>query len=81
MKHKKNLNLDVAQDETSDIKHVCLLTSRVVYTHPARRYYVEEFLSLVTGERWREARWFSLEPQADLPQRKPHFDFTKKLKT
>ena len=85
MKRKKNLNLDVAQDEkadqdeTSDIKHVCLLTSRVVYTHPARRYYVEEFLSLVTGERWREARWFPLEPQTDLPQRKPHFDFTKKL--
>ena len=81
MRHKKNLNLDVAQDETADIEHVCLLTSRVVYTHPARRYYVEEFLSLVTGERWREARWFPLEPQADLPQRKPHCDFTKQLTT
>lgn len=81
MKRKKKLNLDVAQDETADIEHVCLLTSRVVYTHPARRYYVEVFLSLVTGERWREARWFPLEPQADLPQRKPHFDYTKKLKT
>lgn len=53
----------------------------VVYIHPARRYYVVEFLSLVTGERWREARWFPLKPQADFPQRKPHFDFTKKLKT
>ena len=40
MKRKKKLNLDVAQDETADIEHVCLLTSRVVYTHPARRYYV-----------------------------------------
>lgn len=30
MKHKKKLNLDVAQDETTDIEHVCLLTSRVV---------------------------------------------------
>ena len=30
MKRKKKLNLDVAQDETADIEHVCLLTSRVV---------------------------------------------------
>ena len=79
MKRKKKLNLDVAQDETADIEHVCLLTSRVVYTHPARRYYVEEFLSLVTGERWREARWFPLETQADLTPRKRYFEYTKKL--
>lgn len=62
MKHKKKLNLDVAQDETADIKHVCLLTSRVVYIHPARRYYTVEFRSPITGYNWREAFWPELAP-------------------
>ena len=75
------LHIEPTLEATSGLGTIGPIPARVIYIHPAGRYYVEEFLSLVTGERWREAKWFPLEPQADLPQRKPHFDYTKKLKT
>lgn len=75
------LHLEPTLEATSGLGTVGPIRSRVIYIHPAGRYYTVEFCNPITGERWREARWFPLEPQADLPQRKPHFDYTKKLKT
>lgn len=59
------LEMEPTLEATSglDTSTLASITARVIYIHPAGRYYVEEFLSLVTGERWREARWFPLEPQ------------------
>ena len=31
---------------------------RVVYIHPQRRFFIVEFRSKVTGETWRETRYF-----------------------
>lgn len=75
------LHLEPTLEATSGLGTVGPIPARVIYIHPAGRYCTVEFRSPITGERWREARWFPLEPQTDLPQRKPHFDFTKKLKT
>lgn len=75
------LHLESTLEATSGLGTIGPIPARVIYIHPAGRYYTVEFYNPITGERWREARWFPLEPQADLPQRKPHFDFTKKLKT
>ena len=77
------LHIEPTLEATSglDTSTLASITARVIYIHPAGRYYTVEFCNPITGERWREARWFPLEPQADLPQRKPHFVYTKKLKT
>lgn len=75
------LHLEPTLEATSGLGTVGPIRSRVIYIHPAGRYFTVEFCNPITGERWRETRWFPLEPQTDLPQRKPHFDFTKKLKT
>lgn len=37
------------------------LPCTVVYIHPLRRFYVVEFRSPITGERWRETEYFPLE--------------------
>ena len=34
----------------------------VVWIHPAKRFYVVEFRSRITGETWRETVYFPLKP-------------------
>lgn len=45
----------------------------VVYIHPARRYYVVEFRSPITGYNWRKAFWPELTPQPKDLRGTPHF--------
>lgn len=75
------LDMEPTLEATSGLGTVGPIPARVIYIHPAGRYYTVEFRSSIIGYNWREAFWPKLEPQADLPQRKPHFDYTKKLKT
>lgn len=41
------------------------LPCTVVYIHPQRRFYVVEFSSPVTGERWRETEYFPASKNSD----------------
>lgn len=41
---------------------------RVVYIHPLWRYFVVEFRSQVTGERFRETMYFSRSRRQDPPE-------------
>lgn len=56
------LSIEPTLEATSRLGTVGPIPARVIYIHPAGRYYTVEFRSPITGERWREARWFPLEP-------------------
>lgn len=43
----------------------------VVWIHPAKRFFVVEFRSAITGETWREAVWFPLKQHSDNFNRLP----------
>ena len=49
------------------------IPARVIYIHPAGRYYTVEFRSPITGYNWREAFWTKLEPQPKNWRGQPHF--------
>lgn len=53
------LHLEPTLEATSglDTSTLASITARVIYIHPAGRYYTVEFCSSITGERWREAFW------------------------
>ncbi len=76
------LHLEPTLEATSglDTSTLASITARVIYIHPAGRYYTVEFRSPITGYNWREAFWPKLALHTE-PRREPHFDYTKKLKT
>lgn len=76
------LSIEPTLEATSglDTSTLASITARVIYIHPAGRYYTVEFRSPITGYNWREAFWPKLALHTE-PRREPHFDYTKKLKT
>lgn len=40
-----------------------IMPCRVIFVHPAGRFYTVEFRSSVTGQTWRECFWFERPPQ------------------
>lgn len=58
------LHLEPTLEATSglDTSTLASITARVIYIHPAGRYYTVEFCNPITGERWREALWPELAP-------------------
>lgn len=48
------------------------LPCTVIWVHPAKRFFVVEFRSAVTGETWRETVYFPLAPN-EPKQRYPGF--------
>ena len=56
------LHLEPTLEATSGLGTVGPIRSRVIYIHPAGRYYTVEFCNFITGERWREAFWPELAP-------------------
>lgn len=74
------LNIEPTLEATSGLGTIGPIPARVIYIHPAGRYYTVEFRSPITGYNWREAFWPKLTLHTE-PRREPHFDYTKKLKT
>ena len=74
------LHIEPTLEATSGLGTVGPIPARVIYIHPAGRYYTVEFRSPITGYNWREAVWPKLALHTE-PRREPHFDYTKKLKT
>lgn len=74
------LHLEPTLEATSGLGTIGPIPARVIYIHPAGRYYTVEFRSPITGYNWREAFWPKLTLHTE-PRREPHFDYTKKLKT
>ena len=58
------LSIEPTLEATSglDTSTLASITARVIYIHPAGRYYTVEFCNPITGERWREAFWPELAP-------------------
>lgn len=56
------LHLEPTLEATSGLGTVGPVRSRVIYIHPAGRYYTVEFRSPITGETWRETVYFPLKP-------------------
>ena len=68
------LSIEPTLEATSGLGTVGPIRSRVIYIHPAGRYYTVEFRSPITGYNWREAFWPELTPQPkDLRRGTPHF--------
>lgn len=69
------LHLEPTLEATSglDTSTLASITARVIYIHPAGRYYTVEFRSPITGCNWREAFWPKLEPQPKNWRGQPHF--------
>lgn len=74
------LEMEPTMEGTSGLGTIGPIPARVIYIHPAGRYYTVEFRSPITGYSWREAFWPKLTLHTE-PRREPHFDYTKKLKT
>ena len=55
------LHLEPTLEATSGLGTNGPIPCTVVYIHPQRRFYVVEFTSLITGEKWRETMYFPLE--------------------
>lgn len=49
------------------------LPCTVIWVHPAKRFFVVEFRSAITGETWRDAFWPELTPQPKDLLGTPHF--------
>lgn len=56
------LHLEPTLEATSGLGTVGPIPARVIYIHPAGRYYTVEFRSPITGETWRETVYFPLAP-------------------
>lgn len=58
------LHLEPTLEATSglDTSTLASITARVIYIHPAGRYYTVEFRSPITGYNWRESFWAELAP-------------------
>lgn len=62
MKIRNILHIEPTLEATSGLGTIGPIPARVIYIHPAGRYYTVEFCNLITGERWREAFWPELAP-------------------
>lgn len=49
------LSIEPTLEATSGLGTIGPIPARVIYIHPAGRYYTVEFLSPITGYNWREA--------------------------
>lgn len=67
------LNIEPTLEATSGLGTDGPQRCTVVWIHPAKRFYVVEFRSRITGYNWREAFWPKLEPQPKNWQGQPHF--------
>ena len=47
------LETEPTLEATSGLGTIGPIPARVIYIHPARRYYTVEFCNPITGERWR----------------------------
>lgn len=58
------LSIEPTLEATSglDTSTLASITARVIYIHPAGRYYTVEFRSPITGYNWRESFWAELAP-------------------
>nr|DAE42109.1 MAG TPA: hypothetical protein [Caudoviricetes sp.] len=75
------LSIEPTLEATSGLGTIGPIPARVIYIHPAGRYYTVEFRSPITGYNWREAFWPKLALHTEPRREEPHFDYTKKLKT
>lgn len=66
------LNIEPTLEATSGLGTVGRIPARVIYIHPAGRYYTVEFRSPITGYDWREAFWPELTPQQKNLRGTPH---------
>ena len=67
------LELEPTLEATSGLGTIGPIPARVIYIHPAGRYYTVEFRSHITGYNWREAFWPELAPQPKNWYGAPHF--------
>ena len=67
------LNIEPTLEATSGLGANGPIPARVIYIHPAGRYYTVEFRSPITGYNWREAFWPELTPQPKDLRGTPHF--------
>lgn len=56
------LEMEPTMEGTSGLGTTGPTLARVIYIHPAGRYFTVEFCKSITGERWREAFWPELAP-------------------
>lgn len=56
------LELEPTMEATSGLGTSGPQPCTVIWVHPAKRFFVVEFRSAVTGETWRETVYFPLEP-------------------
>lgn len=49
------LSIEPTLEATSGLGTIGPIPARVIYIHPAGRYYTVEFCSPITGYNWREA--------------------------
>ena len=56
------LEMEPTMEGTSGLGTIGPIPARVIYIHPAGRYYTVEFRSPITGYNWREAFWPELAP-------------------
>ena len=56
------LHIEPTLEATSGLGTIGPIPARVIYIHPAGRYYTVEFRSYITGYNWREAVYFPLKP-------------------
>ena len=56
------LELEPTMEGTSGLGTSGPQPCTVIWVHPAKRFFVVEFRSAITGETWRETVYFPLEP-------------------
>lgn len=64
------LELEPTMEGTSGLGTSGPQPCTVIWVHPAKRFFVVEFRSAITGETWRETVYFPLEPNE--PEELPH---------
>lgn len=65
------LELEPTMEGTSGLGTSGPQPCTVIWVHPAKRFFVVEFRSAITGETWREAIWFQLKQHSDNFNRLP----------
>ncbi len=65
------LELEPTMEGTSGLGTSGPQPCTVIWVHPAKRFFVVEFRSAITGETWREAVWFPLKQHSDNFNRLP----------
>lgn len=56
------LSIEPTLEATSGLGTIGPIPARVIYIHPAGRYFTVEFCNPITGYNWREAFWAELAP-------------------